>query len=718
MAVSAATAVFELPAAAGVGLRGRSSPAAAAQPQALRLARVSSVLRGDFAGIASTRDVQTVNFAASSCCSSSSSSSSSRRRTRRTSASAAAGDGDGATATGQVKQYSRLGVGEREQGNSSSSTSTSTTSISKGKGKGKSNSSNNGNGSGGNGSNKNYEAHLTATLPAPCTLIQPGNVHQDLSFLDTADPIDLEPVAVAPPLVKPKRIYSKQTHIVCTLGPSSRTVEQIVELLRAGMGVARFNFSHGSHEYHSETLENLRQACELTGQLCGVLLDTKGPEIRTGMLKGGGPATYTEGSTVTVTTDYTVLGDDATIAITYHQMPALCKPGDKVLIADGSLILQVLETDIMSGSAKCLCLNTATIGERKNCNLPGVDVDLPILTQKDEEDLMWGVKNDVDFVAISFVRCAADVHRVRGALGHAGRGIRLISKVENQEGLRNIDPIIEASDAIMVARGDLGMEVPLEKMFHIQKVIIHKCNIAGKPVITATQMLESMIKNPRPTRQVLLENCLLTAEATDVANAVLDGTDCVMLSGETAAGGYPKEAVQIMASICEESEKSIDNQALAQAMLRSSTTNRKGAMPVIEALASSAVSCASMINAQLIVVLAASGNAARLIAKYRPSCPVVVGVVPRGRARDDIGFKQRDLSGHQVARQCLLTRGLIPVVVTGKSEHLPPPAAAKACVDDAIQYAKSVGLVKPGQLVVTMYNVEQQCAVIRVVPCV
>ncbi len=468
--------------------------------------------------------------------------------------------------------------------------------------------------------------------------------------------------------------------------------------------------------------------------MCAVLLDTKGPEIRTGMLVDGKAVELVKGAALTLTTDYGHLGTASRVAVSYKHLARDVAVGGRILMADGAVLLQVTRTDVAKGEVECRCLNTAKLGERKNVNLPGVVVDLPTLTEKDEDDLVnWGVKNSVDFIAASFVRKGSDVRAIRAVLAAAAQsaaapasngngahaaadevwgsspptGIRIIAKVENQEGLANFDDILRESDGIMVARGDLGMEIPLEKMFWVQKSMIRKCNLVGKPVVTATQMLDSMITNPRPTR----------AEATDVANAVLDGTDCVMLSGETAAGAYAKEAVEIMAGICEEAEACVDNFALCQSMLNATLLGRAAEpMTTIESLASSAVLTAAKVQAACIVVLAANGSAARLIAKYRPSQPVVVGVVPRAR-RGTIGFSETTMTGHAVARQCLLTRGLIPVLVESKNDEKDAAVAAKQCVNEAIEFARAAGLVKPGQPVVTMYNVERQCAVIRVVVC-
>jgi len=512
------------------------------------------------------------------------------------------------------------------------------------------------------------------------------------------------------------QLAPKKTHIVCTLGPSSRTVADLECLLEVGMSVARFNFSHGTHEYHLETLMNLRAACVTTGRVCAVLLDTKGPEIRTGMLVDGEPVELRRGAELTLTTDYTRLGTAACIAVSYEHMARDVHAGDRILMADGSVMLEVIATDPGAGVVRTRCLNSATLGERKNCNLPGVKVDLPTLTEKDLHDIVgFGVVHDVDFIAASFVRKGSDVSKIRDVLKAAGgSSIRIVSKVENHEGLCNYDDILRLSDGIMVARGDLGMEIPTERIFWVQKMMIRKANLAGKPVITATQMLDSMIAAPRPTR----------AEATDVANAVLDGTDCVMLSGETAAGAYPRESVEIMAGICEAAEQCVDNWALSQVLLNSTMALSTAPLSTIEALASSTVLTSAKVQATCIVVLAANGDAARMIAKYRPAVPVVVGVVPRS-ARSKIGFAEKELRGNQVARQLMLTRGLIPVVLhpadgpEGDAEvdssESAAPMAAKKCVMAAVAHARQMMLCSPGDKVVAMYNVEKRCAVVRVI---
>ncbi|PKA60311.1 Pyruvate kinase, cytosolic isozyme [Apostasia shenzhenica] len=477
-----------------------------------------------------------------------------------------------------------------------------------------------------------------------------------------------------------------KTKIVCTLGPASRSVEMIEKLLRAGMNVARFNFSHGSHEYHQETLDNLHAAMENTGILCAVMLDTKGPEIRTGFLKDGKAIRLQHGQEITVTTDYSIKGDEKMISMSYKKLAQDMKPGGVVLCADGTITLTVLSCDEELGMVRCRCENSATLGERKNVNLPGVIVDLPTLTQKDKEDIMrWGVPNKIDIIALSFVRKGSDLVEVRELLGDHAKSIILMSKVENQEGVANFDDILRNTDAFMVARGDLGMEIPIEKIFYAQKVMIFKCNMQGKPVVTATQMLESMIKSPRPTR----------AEATDVANAVLDGTDCVMLSGETAAGAYPELAVRTMAKICLEAESYLDYGAVFKQIMAGAPVP----MSPIESLASSAVRTANSSKAALILVLTRGGSTAKLVAKYRPAMPILSVVVPELKT----GFFDWSCSDESPARHSLIYRGLIPVLSTATAKASTSEATEEA-IELAIGHAKAVGLCKSGDSVVAMHR--------------
>ncbi|KAM7500329.1 hypothetical protein LguiA_024743 [Lonicera macranthoides] len=448
------------------------------------------------------------------------------------------------------------------------------------------------------------------------------------------------------------------------------------------MNVARFNFSHGSHDYHQETLNNLRTAVKNTGILCAVMLDTKGPEIRTGFLKDGKAIELKQGREITISTDYSIKGDENMISMSYKRLAEDLKPQSVILCADGTITLKVLSCDKERGLVRCLCENSAFLGEKKNVNLPGVVVDLPTLTEKDKVDILeWGIPNKIDMIALSFVRKGSDLIEVRKLLGEHTKTILLMSKVENQEGVSNFDDILANSDAFMVARGDLGMEIPIEKIFLAQKVMIHKCNVQGKPVVTATQMLESMIKSPRPTR----------AEATDVANAVIDGTDCVMLSGETAAGAYPEQAVQTMAKICIEAEDSLNYRDVFKRIMETAP------MPMnpLESLACAAVHTAISSKATLILVITKGGSTTKMVSKYRPSMAILSVVVP-----DEVEADYSSDKFESAARHGLILRGVVPIVST------------KACSTDsvevaiafAIQHAKARQLCKTGDSVVVLHR--------------
>lgn len=422
---------------------------------------------------------------------------------------------------------------------------------------------------------------------------------------------------------------NRRTKIFCTLGPACWEVSQLEQLIEAGMNVARFNFSHGDHGGHKACLDRLRQAATNMNQNVAVLLDTKGPEIRTGFFADGAKSiTLTKGENLILTNDYSFKGNNKKLACSYAKMASSVNPGQSILVADGSLVLTVVSCDEATGEVITRVENNAKLGERKNMNLPGVEVDLPTLTEKDIDDIVnWGIKNDVDFIAASFVRKASDVTFIRKILAdNGGSGIRIISKIENQEGLENYLDILQVTDGIMVARGDLGMEIPPEKVFLAQKYMIREANIAGKPVVTATQMLESMITNPRPTR----------AECSDVANACYDGTDAVMLSGETANGSYFRQAVEIMARTCSEAESSINFSELYQTV-RNSVRSRYQ-LSTAESIASSSVKTAVDVGAKCIVVYSESGATARHVAKFRPGMPVAI-LTPNA----------------QVARQCFGT---------------------------------------------------------------
>ncbi|RRT75851.1 hypothetical protein B296_00022841 [Ensete ventricosum] len=374
--------------------------------------------------------------------------------------------------------------------------------------------------------------------------------------------------------------------------------------------------------------------------------------------------------------------------MSYKKLAEDLKPDSVILCADGTITLTVLSCNKESGLARCRCENSALLGERKNVNLPGVIVDLPTLTEKDKEDILkWGIPNKIDMIALSFVRKGSDLVEVRKVLGAHAKSIMLMSKVENQEGVANFDDILANSDAFMVARGDLGMEIPIQKIFYAQKVMIFKCNIQGKPVVTATQMLESMIKSPRPTR----------AEATDVANAVLDGTDCVMLSGETAAGAYPELAVGTMAKICLEAESYLDYESAFKGIMAAAAPV---AMSPLESLASSAVRTANSAKASLILVLTRGGSTAKLVAKYRPAMPILSVVVPELRTDSFEWF----CSDEAPARHSLIFRGLIPVLSSATAKASDTESTDEA-IESAIDHAKSLGLCNSGESVVALHRI-------------
>eukprot|EP00474_Spongospora_subterranea_P009291 CRZ09749.1 hypothetical protein [Spongospora subterranea] len=446
-------------------------------------------------------------------------------------------------------------------------------------------------------------------------------------------------------------LANRKTKIICTIGPSCQSVDLVSQLLKAGMNVARLNFSHGSYKYHAETIKNVREAAAATGIPVAIMLDTKGPEIRTLKLKGGKPFMLNEGKELRIfcTSDREYEGDAAKIGIDYLNLPKAVKIGTIIRIADGLINLKVI--DVQSDEVTTIVQNTAEMGENKGVNLPGCNVDLPSLSEKDIADLKFGVEQGVDFIAASFARSGQGVDDIRDVLGPKGSHIKIISKIESEQGLNNFEEILAKSDGIMVARGDMGVEIPIQKVCMAQKRMIRGCNAVGKPVVTATQMLESMIVNPRPTR----------AEATDVANAVFDGSDCVMLSGETAKGSFPVEAVSVMAKICATAELAIDHENVFDNIL----TQTAKPLSRAEAIASSAVKIDINLDAALIIVLTESGASARFVAKYRPSIPVI------SVTADPI-----------VYRQLLVTRAVWPLLVpSGKSDE--------EMIEDTIKYAVS-----------------------------
>ena len=414
----------------------------------------------------------------------------------------------------------------------------------------------------------------------------------------------------------------KKTKIVCTLGPASENEETLRELIKNGLNVCRLNFSHGSHEEHKGRMDLVKKLREELNMPTAILLDTKGPEIRTG--KFDVPEVFLEeGQTFTITMK-DVIGDKERCTVSYKGLANDVKPGDTILIDDGLVGLTVKEVN--NDDIVCEVQNSGIVKNHKGVNVPGVKVNLPAITEKDRSDIEFGIEQGIDFIAASFVRKVSDVLAIREILEENNADhIKIISKIENQEGVENLDEIIEVSDGIMVARGDLGVEIPTEEIPVVQKLMIKKCNEAGKPVITATQMLDSMIRNPRPTR----------AEVTDVANAIYDGTDAIMLSGETAAGKYPVEAVKTMATIAKRAEETMRN--------RIDKINKS--KNVTDAISYATCTTAMDLEAKAILSSTASGHTARMVSKFRPDCPIVATT-----------------SNESVRRQLALTWGVLPLM--------------------------------------------------------
>ena len=404
----------------------------------------------------------------------------------------------------------------------------------------------------------------------------------------------------------------KKTKVVCTMGPNTNDRELLKKLIENGMDVARFNFSHGDHEEQKSRMDLLKELRQELNTNTAILLDTKGPEIRTGVLKGGKRITLKAGEQFTLTTEE-IEGDESKVSITYEGLVQDVDAGRVILIDDGLIELKVVgksEKEIF-----CEVINGGELGERKGVNVPNVAVRLPAITEKDKDDIRFGVEQGIDFIAASFVRNAECVLEIKAYLKELGAPyVPIIAKVENAEGIKNIDEIIRAADGVMVARGDLGVEIPAEEVPYLQKMIIQKCNMNFKTVITATQMLDSMMRNPRPTR----------AEVTDVANAVYDGTDAVMLSGETAQGKYPLEALQMMVHIIQNTEQHLDYEG----MLEKTGGHLKSG--VSSAIGYSSVLAASNLNAKCIITPSVSGATARVVSNLRPR-QVILGVTPNER---------------------------------------------------------------------------------------
>ncbi len=403
-------------------------------------------------------------------------------------------------------------------------------------------------------------------------------------------------------------ITLRKTKIICTLGPSTDNPEIIEKMVKAGMNVARLNFSHGTHEEQLKRINMVKEVRQRLNCPLAILLDTKGPEIRIGMFKDGF-AMLNAGQKFTLVCDE-IQGDNQRVSVSHKKISSILKSGDTILIDDGLIELNVEEFD--GKDVVCRVINGGKISNKKSINLPGVKLDMPYMTERDREDLLFGIKADVDYVAASFIRNADDVKCVRSLLDeNGGKDIKLISKIENNEGVENIDEILAESNGIMIARGDMGVEISFERLPAIQKSLIKKCYEAGKPVITATQMLESMVHSPRPTR----------AEVSDVANAIYDGTSAIMLSGETAAGMYPIESVETMSKIAEMTEKNIHykKRFLAQQKIKNTS--------ITDAVSHAACTMAIDLGAAAIVAVTTSGHTARMLSKFRPSCPIIAVIV-------------------------------------------------------------------------------------------
>ena len=453
----------------------------------------------------------------------------------------------------------------------------------------------------------------------------------------------------------------RKTKIICTLGPSTDKDGVLRELIANGMNVARFNFSHGSHEEHKGRLDLLKSLREELGKPVAALLDTKGPEIRLKDFKNG-TEMLEAGQTFTLTTR-DVEGTKEICSITYKDLPQDVAPGGTIMLDDGLIKLQIQtvnDTDIV-----CTVLNSGKIKNKKGVNVPGVHLSMPYMSQRDKDDIIFGIEQGFDFIAASFVRTAQDVYEIRNLLNEYDSNIRIIAKIENREGVNNIDSILAAADAVMVARGDLGVEIDFTELPGIQKNIIERSFSFGKPIVTATQMLDSMMVNPRPTR----------AEISDVANAIYDGTSAIMLSGETAAGAYPVEALKTMSAIAERTET--ENHARVEYL----TEATNGKISVSDATAHAACLTAKDVNAAAIVTVSESGTTARLLSKYRPQQPIIACVMKE-----------------QVQRQLSLSWGITSLM-------MPLAHSTDELIEMSTALAKENGFLHNGELAVVTAGV-------------
>ena len=446
----------------------------------------------------------------------------------------------------------------------------------------------------------------------------------------------------------------RKTKIICTIGPASESEEMLTELIRAGMNVARFNFSHGTHDEHEEKFQRLRRLRISMSLPVGTLLDTKGPEIRLRDFRGG-RADLKKGQTFTLTTEETE-GDETRASITYAGLPGDVKPGGTILIDDGLIGLRIEKVE--GTEIICTVLNDGAVSNKKGINVPDCDLTMPFISAQDRSDIEFGCRMGFDFIACSFTRSAADIREVRDILDAHGSNMQVIAKIENMQGVRNIEEILDICDGVMVARGDLGVEVPLEEVPLIQKQIIRSALRRGKIVITATQMLDSMMHNPRPTR----------AETTDVANAIYDGTTAIMLSGETAAGKYPVEAVKMMAKIAARAEEDIDFRDGREKLLKEDEVARDETAAICHACCT----IAEDVRADALITVTISGFTARRLSRLKPVAPVIACT-----------------TNARVACQMNLLFGVTPLII-GMEEH------EDALFETAVQRAKLAGILRTG----------------------
>lgn len=450
----------------------------------------------------------------------------------------------------------------------------------------------------------------------------------------------------------------RKTKIVCTIGPATKSKDMMKELMLHGMDVARFNFSHGTYEYHEECLKNIRNVAEELGLPVAAMMDTKGPEVRLGRFVDDKPVEIMDGDIYTLTIE-DCLCDAKRASVTFKNLPSDISVGTRILINDG--LIELLAEKVSEKEIECRVIHGGRLSNNKGINVPGVKLSMPYLSDADMSDLEFGAKMKYDFIAASFVRTAADINYLRKYTQSLGWfNVRIIAKIENIDGVENIDEILEAADGIMVARGDMGVEIPFEQIPAIQKELIHKGYSAGKQVITATQMLESMISNPRPTR----------AEITDVANAIYDGTSAIMLSGETAAGEYPIEAVSAMSLIAETTENNIDYKSRFRKRETDSNNN------IANAISHACVTTAHDLDVKAIITVTKGGSTARLISKYRPLFPIISCTTDA-----------------TVCRQMNMSWGVTPTLINEETN-------TDELFTHAVEAAKRLGMVEEGDKVV------------------